>query len=74
MLTQIDYLASWARVKMDRKFGQRGAEMVEYAIVLGCICAVGVMFYRQTKGEYNLNHILDVLWKSILDIVNTNVK
>ena len=28
---------------------KRGAEMVEYAIVLACIAAVGVFFY--TNGE-----------------------
>ena len=41
MLTQIKN----ARFYLQAKLGQRGAEMVEYAIVLACIAAVGVAFY-----------------------------
>ena len=40
MLTQVRNLRFW----MQAKLGQRGAEMVEYAIVLACIPAVGVYF------------------------------
>ena len=45
MVEQVKYLASWTSVKLSKKLGQRGAEMVEYAIVLACIAAVGVYFY-----------------------------
>ena len=39
-----------ARVYLQAKLGQRGAEMVEYAIVLACIAAVGVAFYAYEGG------------------------
>ena len=53
---------------------KRGAEMVEYAIVLACIAAVGVFFY--TNGEYEawdtttglpktFKSILQYLWSRI---------
>ena len=45
MLTQVKNVRFW----MQAKLGQRGAEMVEYAIVLACIAAVGVYFYS-TSG------------------------
>ena len=45
MVEQVKYLASWTNVKLNKRLGQRGAEMVEYAIVLACIAAVGVYFY-----------------------------
>lgn len=55
-----------ARFYLQAKLGQRGAEMVEYAIVLACIAAVGVYFYSQSGGASNgLNSALDTLWKSV---------
>ena len=45
---------------------KRGAEMVEYAIVLACIAAVGVYFYSSSGGAANsLKSVLTNLWSSI---------
>ena len=64
MLTQVRNLRFW----MQAKLGQRGAEMVEYAIVLACIAAVGVVFYSSTGDASNsLKQILSGLWTSIAD-------
>ena len=49
MLTQVKNVRFW----MQAKLGQRGAEMVEYAIVLACIAAVGVYFYSTTGDATN---------------------
>lgn len=73
MLTQIKNLQFYIQVKL----GQRGAEMVEYALVLACICAVGAAVYgvgkRNTDGTgETLDSALNVLWVSIgksLDIL-----
>ena len=51
---------------------KRGAEMVEYAIVLACIAAVGVFFYTQDHWDYIAgegygNTILPLSFKSLLD-------
>lgn len=63
MLTQIKN----ARFYLQAKLGQRGAEMVEYAIVLACIAAVGVYFYSKGTGVAGngLNGILNTLWDSV---------
>ena len=53
MINEIKYLASWSSVKLSKKLGQRGAEMVEYAIVLACIAAVGVYFYSTANDGTN---------------------
>lgn len=45
MLEQIDYLSSWIEVKLAPRLGQRGAEMVEYAIVLAVVAVLGAWFY-----------------------------
>ena len=42
MLTQIKNI----RFYLQARLGQRGAEMVEYAIVLACIAAIGVTYYH----------------------------
>ena len=70
MFTQVQNVRFW----MKAKIGQRGAEMVEYAIVLACIAAVGVAFYA-TSGDggtasNGLEQILSKLW----DKVATNAK
>ena len=73
MIDQIKYLASWTSVKLSKKLGQRGAEMVEYAIVLACVAAVGVYFYSQGKTEDSdanvagngLQATLAKLWKNV---------
>lgn len=64
MLNQINN----ARFYLQAKLGQRGAEMVEYAIVLACIAAVGVAFYAYTGGgtaENSLKTILSKLWGNV---------
>ena len=64
MLTQIKN----ARFYLQAKLGQRGAEMVEYAIVLACIAAVGVYFYSKDGGAANsLNAVLGKLWGKVSD-------
>lgn len=45
MLEQIEYLSSWLEVKLTPRLGQRGAEMVEYAIVLAVVAVLGAWFY-----------------------------
>lgn len=61
MLTQVKNVRFW----MQAKLGQRGAEMVEYAIVLACIAAVGVYFYSTGKTGNTLSGILDALWGKV---------
>lgn len=56
-----------ARFYLQAKLGQRGAEMVEYAIVLACIAAVGVYFYSTAGGDgtNSLNAVLKDLWANV---------
>lgn len=59
-----------ARFYLQAKLGQRGAEMVEYAIVLACIAAVGVAFYSYSnaatgEGANTLKSVLDTLWDNV---------
>ena len=68
MLTQIKN----ARFYLQAKLGQRGAEMVEYAIVLACIAAVGVYFYSVSKDTTDgsvatngLSAVLSKLWNQV---------
>ena len=62
MLTQIKNV----RFYLQAKLGQRGAEMVEYAIVLACVAAVGVYFYSASGGaSHTLKGTLQTLWDSI---------
>lgn len=68
MLNQIKNIAYWCDVKLNNKLGQRGAEMVEYAIVLACIAAVGVAFYATSAGgggTDGLSATLDKLWDKV---------
>lgn len=62
MLTQIKN----ARFYLQAKLGQRGAEMVEYAIVLACIAAVAAVVYT-TSGDANttLIGVLKKLWQKV---------
>ena len=61
-----------ARFYLQAKLGQRGAEMVEYAIVLACVAAVGVYFYSgSSAGDTTLRGALNNLWTSISNSVNT---
>ena len=63
MLTQVKNVKFW----MQAKLGQRGAEMVEYAIVLACIAAVGVYFYSTGNGvaQNGLSGVLSKLWDKV---------
>ena len=56
-----------ARFYLQAKLGQRGAEMVEYAIVLACIAAVGVYFYSTNggAGKTGLKGVLNTLWANV---------
>ena len=69
MFDQFKCVASWANVKLNNKLGQRGAEMVEYAIVLACIVAVGVVIYgtNDNPADNTLNGVLTKMWTSIRD-------
>ncbi len=64
MLTQIKNV----RFYLQARLGQRGAEMVEYAIVLACIASIGVLYYRYTSDKdtgNTLTGILNILWGGI---------
>lgn len=71
MYNVIRYYALRTRVALSKRLGQRGAEMVEYAIVLACIAALGVTYYKANgtatggKGTNTLNGILTDLWNAI---------
>lgn len=49
MLEYMEYTWTWLDVKLNQRLGQRGAEMVEYAIVLAVVAVLGVWFYGTTK-------------------------
>ena len=51
-----------------RNLGKRGAEMVEYAIVLACIAAVGVGFY--SSNDSKLTGVLDGLFGKVTAVVD----
>ena len=74
-MTEIKYLASWTRYKLQDKLGQRGAEMVEYALVLACVCALGAWFYgNRTGGQQNrLLTVLPKIWTNIASYLKTAV-
>ncbi|WP_293686685.1 Flp family type IVb pilin [uncultured Phascolarctobacterium sp.] len=67
MLTQIKNAKFYLQAKLG--LSQRGAEMVEYAIVLACIAALGVAYYAtgntEGTGTSGLKKALDDLWTSI---------
>lgn len=72
MLTQIKNAKFYLQAKLG--LSQRGAEMVEYAIVLACIAAVGVAYYSynasgaadaQGKPTNTLTGVLDSLWNKV---------
>ena len=76
MDVQIKALTAWVSVKLNKRLGERGAEMVEYAIVLACIAAVAAMFYKANKkgnggtGDNTLNGILTDCWNVISSVVD----
>ena len=69
MLTQIKNAKFYLQAKLG--LSQRGAEMVEYAIVLACIAALGVAYYKANRtatggtGTSTFNGILTDLWNAI---------
>lgn len=55
------------------KLGERGAEMVEYAIVLACIAAVGAVVYSSTgTGTNTMKGVLDALWGKVASNAGAN--
>lgn len=78
MLTQIKNVKFYLQAKFG--LSQRGAEMVEYAIVLACIAAVGVLYYatvdtpasdgNPATSKGTLTQALSSLWKKISDNIN----
>ena len=75
MIQQIKFLASWTSVKLGKRLGQRGAEMVEYAIVLACVAAVGVYFYanKNQGGAGQASNGLDAILTTLWGKVNTAI-
>ena len=60
-------------IQATLNLSERGAEMVEYAIVLACIAAVGVAVYStKTDGTANssLKTVLDSLWSKVSSTVS----
>lgn len=57
-----------ARLYLQAKLGQRGAEMVEYALVLACVCAVGAVYYAVSgdgTGQTTLGRAVKGLWDNV---------
>ena len=71
MYDMIKYVALKTRLGLVKRLGERGAEMVEYAIVLACIAALGVAYYKANgtasggTGTATLNGVLTDLWNGI---------
>ena len=60
----LSVVKSYIQAKLN--LSQRGAEMVEYAIVLACIAAVGVAVYSSGQTADNtLKGVLNTLWNGI---------
>lgn len=64
----LSVVKSYLQVKLN--LSERGAEMVEYAIVLACIAAVGVAFYFTTgagtdNASSSLSKVLKTLWDKV---------
>ena len=55
-----------------RKLDKRGAEMVEYAIVLACIAAVGVGFYFSNDSK--LTDVLDTLFGNVRQVLGLTTR
>lgn len=64
MLTQIKNARFYLQAKLG--LSQRGAEMVEYAIVLACIAAVAAVVYGTTgAAKGSLKGVLETLWGNV---------
>lgn len=60
----LSVVKSYIQAKLN--LSERGAEMVEYAIVLACIAAVGVAVYSSGQTADNtLKGVLNTLWNGI---------
>lgn len=73
MLEQMEYTYSWIDVKLNQRLGQRGAEMVEYAIILAFIAVLAVWFYSTDNPSGNpddpskqktLTNVMDRIWNT----------
>ena len=53
MIEGINYSLSWVRAKLQIRLGQRGAEMVEYAIVLAVVAVLGAWFYSNVGHAHS---------------------
>ena len=53
MIEGINYSLSWVRARLQMRLGQRGAEMVEYAIVLAVVAVLGAWFYSNVGHEHS---------------------
>ena len=74
MIEQMEYTLSWIDVKLNQRLGQRGAEMVEYAIILACIAVLAAWFYSTDAPNKSDNSdskkrtmikIMEKLWTGI---------
>lgn len=62
-----EYFRNFWQELCRQRLGARGAEMVEYAFVLACVCAVGALAYIVHKGtSYAYFKVyLSHLWENI---------
>lgn len=70
MIEGINYSLSCVRAKLQMRLGQRGAEMVEYAILLAIIAVLGIWFYSNVYHPSELKahtfaRVLERYWKFI---------
>ena len=79
MIDQVKYTYSWIDVKLNQRLGQRGAEMVEYAVVLACVAIVAVWFYstdapnnsgNSDSKQKTMTKILERIWNFIKDKIS----
>ena len=69
-------IIKYVNCHLKHKLGQRGAEMVEYAIVLACVAAIGVFFYSQSQLQVGgtrytkLPGVLGTLWENISNTID----
>lgn len=79
MLEQMECTWTWIDVKLNQRIGQRGAEMVEYAIILACIAVLAAWFYSTDNPSNNPNdaskqktmvNILTRIWTGIRTKLN----
>lgn len=55
-MEQLEYTMAWLDVKLNQRLGQRGAEMVEYAIVLAGVAVLGAWFYSNVNPSNDPNN------------------